>query len=45
VRARVIETERSWRRWKEDAEEIAGNYLLTEIESDFYFLFFFNFGN
>jgi hypothetical protein len=40
VRARVIETERGWRRWKEDAEEIAGNYLLTEIESDFYFLFF-----
>jgi hypothetical protein len=29
-----------WRRWKEDAKEIAGNYLLTEIESDFIFLFF-----
>jgi hypothetical protein len=40
VRARVIETERGWRRWKEDAKEIAGNYLLAEIESNFYFPFF-----
>jgi hypothetical protein len=40
VGARVIETERGWRRWKEDAKEIAGNYLLAEIESDFIFLFF-----
>jgi hypothetical protein len=44
VGARVIETERGWRRWKEDAKEIAGNYLLAEIESDFIFLFF-NFRN
>jgi hypothetical protein len=36
--------ERGWRRWKEDAKEITGNYLLAEIESDFIFLFF-NFGN
>jgi hypothetical protein len=35
VGARVIEMERGWRRWKEDAKEIAGNYLLVEIESDF----------
>jgi hypothetical protein len=35
VGARFIETERGWRRWKEDAKEIAGNYLLAEIESDF----------
>jgi hypothetical protein len=40
VGARVIETERGWRRWKEDAEEIAGNYLLVEIESDFISFFF-----
>jgi hypothetical protein len=40
VGARVIETERGWRRWKEDVKEIAGNYLLAEIESDFIFLFF-----
>jgi hypothetical protein len=40
VGARVIETERGWRRWKEDAKEIAGNYLLAEIESDFIFPFF-----
>jgi hypothetical protein len=40
VGARVIETGWGWRRWKEDAKEIAGNYLLAEIESDFYFLFF-----
>jgi hypothetical protein len=39
VGARVIETERGWRLWKEDAKEIAGNYLLAEIESDFIFLF------
>jgi hypothetical protein len=44
VEARVIETERGWRRWKEDAKEIAGNYLISEIESDFILLFF-NFGN
>jgi hypothetical protein len=40
VGARVIETERGWRRWKEDATEIADNYLLAEIESDFIFPFF-----
>jgi hypothetical protein len=40
VGARVIETERDWRRWKVDAKEIAGNYLLAEIESDFIFPFF-----
>jgi hypothetical protein len=40
VGARVIETERGWRRWKEDAMEIAGNYLLAEIESGFIFPFF-----
>jgi hypothetical protein len=40
VGARVIKTERGWRRWKEDAKEIAGNYLLAEIESDFNFPFF-----
>jgi hypothetical protein len=39
VGARVIETERGWRRWKEDAKEITGNYLLAEIEFDFIFLF------
>jgi hypothetical protein len=39
VGARVIETERDWRRWKEDAEEIIGNYLLAETESDFIFPF------
>jgi hypothetical protein len=39
VGARVIETERGWRRWEEDAKEIAGNYLLAEIESDCIFLF------
>jgi hypothetical protein len=39
VGASVIETERGWWRWKEDAKEIAGNYLLAEIESDFIFLF------
>jgi hypothetical protein len=44
VGARVIETERGWRRWKEDVKEIAGNYLLVEIESGFIFLLF-NFGN
>jgi hypothetical protein len=38
--ARVIETERGWRRWKEDANEIIGSYLLAEIESGFVFLFF-----
>jgi hypothetical protein len=38
--ARVIEMERGWRRWKEDAKEIADNYLLAEIESDFIFPFF-----
>jgi hypothetical protein len=38
--ARVIETERGWRRWKEDAKENIGSYLLAEIESDFIFLFF-----
>jgi hypothetical protein len=37
--ARVIETERGWRRWKEDAEVIIGSYLLAEIESDFIFFF------
>jgi hypothetical protein len=42
--ARVIETERGWRCWKEDAEEIIGSYLLAEIESDFVFLFS-NLGN
>jgi hypothetical protein len=40
VGARVIKTERGWRRWKEDAKEITGNYLLAEIESDFIFPFF-----
>jgi hypothetical protein len=44
VRARVIETERGWRRWKVDANEIIGSYLLAEIESDFIF-FFSNFEN
>jgi hypothetical protein len=39
VGARVIETERGWRRWKEDAKEIADNYLFVEIESDFIFFF------
>jgi hypothetical protein len=39
VGARVIETERGWRRWKEDAKEIADNYLLVEIESDLFSLF------
>jgi hypothetical protein len=39
VGSRVIETGWGWRRWKEDAKEIAGNYLLAEIESDFIFLF------
>jgi hypothetical protein len=38
--SRVIETERGWRRWKEDAEEIIGSYLLAEIESNFIFPFF-----
>jgi hypothetical protein len=38
--ARVIETERGWRRWKEDAKEIIRSYLLTEIELDFIFPFF-----
>jgi hypothetical protein len=37
VGARVIDTERGWRRWKEDAKEIIGSYLLAEIESDFIF--------
>jgi hypothetical protein len=37
VGARVIETERGW---KEDAKEVADNYLLAEIESDFNFPFF-----
>jgi hypothetical protein len=37
--ARVIEMERGWLRWKEDAEEIIGSNLLAEIESDFIFLF------
>jgi hypothetical protein len=40
VGARVIETERGWWHWKEDAEEITGSYLLAEIEFDFIFLFF-----
>jgi hypothetical protein len=40
VGAWVIETERGWRRWKEDAKGIGGNYLLVEIESDFIFFFF-----
>jgi hypothetical protein len=40
VGARVIETERGWRRWKEDTKEVIGSYLLTEIESDFIFPFF-----
>jgi hypothetical protein len=40
VVARVIETERGWWRWKEDAEEIIRSYLLVEIESGFIFLFF-----
>jgi hypothetical protein len=44
VRARLIQTERGWRRWKEDAKEIADNYLFAEIESNFIFSFF-NFGN
>jgi hypothetical protein len=43
--ATAIETERAWRRWKEDAEEIIGSYLLAEIESDFIFFLFSNFGN
>jgi hypothetical protein len=38
--ARVIEMERGWWRWKEDAKEIIWSYLLAEIESDFIFLFF-----
>jgi hypothetical protein len=36
----VIETERGWQRWKEDVKEIAGNYLLAKIKSDFILLFF-----
>jgi hypothetical protein len=40
VGARVIETEWGWRRWKDDAKEIAGNYLLAKIESTFIFPFF-----
>jgi hypothetical protein len=40
VRARVIETERGWQRWKEDAKEIAGNYLLARL-SPILFSFFF----
>jgi hypothetical protein len=36
--------ERGWRRWKEDAKEIASNYLLAEVESDFISPFS-NFGN
>jgi hypothetical protein len=40
VGARVIEKERCRRRWKDDAKEVAGNYLLAQIESDFIFLFF-----
>jgi hypothetical protein len=40
VGARVIKMERDWQRWKEDAKEIAGNYLFAEIEFDFIFLFF-----
>jgi hypothetical protein len=40
VGARLIETERGWRRWKEDAKEIIGSYLLAKIESDFIFPFF-----
>jgi hypothetical protein len=46
VGARVIETERGWRCWKEDAKEIADNYLLAVLEtgrqgeSDFIFPFF-----
>jgi hypothetical protein len=44
VGARVIEMERGWRRWKEDAKEIASNYLLAEVESDFISPFS-NFGN
>jgi hypothetical protein len=40
MRARVIETKRGWRRWKEDAKEIIGSYLLAKIDSDFLFLFF-----
>jgi hypothetical protein len=40
VGVRVIETGWGWRHWKEDANEIAGNYLLAEIESDFIFPFF-----
>jgi hypothetical protein len=42
---RVIETEPGWRRWKEDTKEIADNYLLAEIESDFIFFFIKKFGN
>jgi hypothetical protein len=44
VGARVIETERDWRRWKEEAEDIIPGYLLAENESDF-ILIFLNFGN
>jgi hypothetical protein len=40
VGARVTEMERCWRRSKEDAKEIAGNYLLAEIESNFISPFF-----
>jgi hypothetical protein len=40
VGASVIETERGWQRWKEDAEEIIGSYLLDEIEFDFISPFF-----
>jgi hypothetical protein len=40
VGAKVIETERGWWRWKEDAKEIIRSYLLAEIEYDFIFPFF-----
>jgi hypothetical protein len=40
VGARVIETERGWRRWKEEAEEIIGSYLLAEIEFGLFSLLF-----
>jgi hypothetical protein len=40
VGARVIGTERGWWRWKEDAEEIIGSYLLADIEFDFILPFF-----
>jgi hypothetical protein len=44
VGARVIETERGWRRWKEDVKEIAGNIYWPRL-SPILFSFSSNFGN